>query len=179
MADKKDINMNLIPMVVEQSNRGERAYDIFSRLLKERITFWEVSFIISSTTSGITLSEKTLFKWVIGTLPGRNPFSCMVFFKSSSLEINLSSISFFGTTTLISLFKSFANTSVTFIIYSLIWIKLVRAKGIEPPLHKEPEPKSGASTSSATPAGSLMYNILNINLKHFFKKTIKKNIFQP
>ena len=30
---------SLIPMVVEQSNRGERAYDIFSRLLKERIIF--------------------------------------------------------------------------------------------------------------------------------------------
>ena len=31
--------MNLVPMVVEQSSRGERAYDIFSRLLKERIIF--------------------------------------------------------------------------------------------------------------------------------------------
>jgi ATP-dependent Clp protease protease subunit len=31
--------MNLVPMVVEQSNRGERAFDIFSRLLKERIVF--------------------------------------------------------------------------------------------------------------------------------------------
>lgn len=31
--------MPLIPMVVEQSNRGERAYDIFSRLLKDRIIF--------------------------------------------------------------------------------------------------------------------------------------------
>ena len=30
---------NLIPMVVEQSNKGERAYDIYSRLLKERIVF--------------------------------------------------------------------------------------------------------------------------------------------
>ena len=30
---------NLIPMVVEQSSRGERAYDIYSRLLKERIIF--------------------------------------------------------------------------------------------------------------------------------------------
>jgi len=30
---------NMIPMVVEQSNRGERAYDIYSRLLKERIIF--------------------------------------------------------------------------------------------------------------------------------------------
>ena len=29
----------LIPMVVEQTNRGERAYDIYSRLLKERIVF--------------------------------------------------------------------------------------------------------------------------------------------
>jgi ATP-dependent Clp protease protease subunit len=31
--------MNLVPMVVEQTNRGERAYDIFSRLLKDRIIF--------------------------------------------------------------------------------------------------------------------------------------------
>ncbi len=31
--------MNLVPMVVEQSNRGERAYDIYSRLLKDRIVF--------------------------------------------------------------------------------------------------------------------------------------------
>ena len=39
MTKKEDLAMNLIPMVVEQSNRGERAYDIFSRLLKERIIF--------------------------------------------------------------------------------------------------------------------------------------------
>ena len=31
--------LNLVPMVVEQSARGERAYDIFSRLLKERVVF--------------------------------------------------------------------------------------------------------------------------------------------
>ena len=31
--------MNLIPMVVEQTGRGERAYDIYSRLLKDRILF--------------------------------------------------------------------------------------------------------------------------------------------
>ncbi len=37
---KNDLfNSSLIPMVVEQSNRGERAYDIYSRLLKERIIF--------------------------------------------------------------------------------------------------------------------------------------------
>ena len=40
MGDINDIYMNtLVPMVVEQSARGERAYDIFSRLLKERIIF--------------------------------------------------------------------------------------------------------------------------------------------
>jgi ATP-dependent Clp protease protease subunit len=32
-------NMNLVPVVVEQTSRGERSYDIFSRLLKERIIF--------------------------------------------------------------------------------------------------------------------------------------------
>ena len=35
----ENLSSNLIPMVVEQSSRGERAYDIYSRLLKERIIF--------------------------------------------------------------------------------------------------------------------------------------------
>ena len=40
MTTKIDEHMNtLVPMVVEQSNKGERAYDIYSRLLKERIIF--------------------------------------------------------------------------------------------------------------------------------------------
>ena len=40
MRDPFDTYMNyLVPMVVEQTNRGERAYDIYSRLLKERIIF--------------------------------------------------------------------------------------------------------------------------------------------
>jgi ATP-dependent Clp protease protease subunit len=40
MTDPREIYMNaLVPMVVEQTNRGERAYDIYSRLLKERIIF--------------------------------------------------------------------------------------------------------------------------------------------
>jgi ATP-dependent Clp protease protease subunit len=34
-----DTTMNLVPMVVEQTARGERAYDIYSRLLKERVIF--------------------------------------------------------------------------------------------------------------------------------------------
>ena len=40
MSTKISEHMNtLIPMVVEQSSKGERAYDIYSRLLKERIIF--------------------------------------------------------------------------------------------------------------------------------------------
>jgi ATP-dependent Clp protease protease subunit len=40
MSDDFETTMqNLVPMVVEQTNRGERAYDIYSRLLKERIIF--------------------------------------------------------------------------------------------------------------------------------------------
>jgi ATP-dependent Clp protease protease subunit len=39
MRDNGEMYMNLVPMVVEQTSRGERAFDIFSRLLKERIIF--------------------------------------------------------------------------------------------------------------------------------------------
>src|ERR1700741_2555115 len=40
MSDPRNVYMNtLVPMVVEQTARGERAYDIYSRLLKERIVF--------------------------------------------------------------------------------------------------------------------------------------------
>jgi ATP-dependent Clp protease, protease subunit len=39
MSDPVERYMNLVPMVVEQTSRGERAFDIFSRLLKERIVF--------------------------------------------------------------------------------------------------------------------------------------------
>ena len=39
LPDYLDTQANLVPMVVEQSARGERAYDIYSRLLKERVIF--------------------------------------------------------------------------------------------------------------------------------------------
>ncbi|MFZ4122478.1 MAG: ATP-dependent Clp protease proteolytic subunit [Caulobacterales bacterium] len=39
MQDPREKMMNLVPMVIEQTSRGERAFDIFSRLLKERIIF--------------------------------------------------------------------------------------------------------------------------------------------
>jgi ATP-dependent Clp protease protease subunit len=39
MSNSYQTALNLVPMVVEQTSRGERAFDIFSRLLKERIIF--------------------------------------------------------------------------------------------------------------------------------------------
>jgi ATP-dependent Clp protease protease subunit len=39
MRDPQTTMLNLVPMVVEQTSRGERAFDIFSRLLKERVIF--------------------------------------------------------------------------------------------------------------------------------------------
>src|SRR5690242_10140736 len=40
MKNQPDINaLNLVPIVVEQTARGERSYDIYSRLLKERVVF--------------------------------------------------------------------------------------------------------------------------------------------
>ncbi|HHY05338.1 MAG TPA: ATP-dependent Clp endopeptidase proteolytic subunit ClpP [Thermoanaerobacterales bacterium] len=47
--------MSLVPMVVEQTNRGERAYDIFSRLLKERIVF--VGTPIDDTLASLVIAQ--------------------------------------------------------------------------------------------------------------------------
>ena len=56
MRDPYDTYMNtLVPMVVEQTNRGERAYDIFSRLLKERIIF--ISGPVEDVTSTLVVAQ--------------------------------------------------------------------------------------------------------------------------
>jgi len=47
--------MTLVPMVVEQSNRGERAYDIYSRLLKDRIIF--LSSVIDDDVANIVIAQ--------------------------------------------------------------------------------------------------------------------------
>ncbi|MBS4539496.1 ATP-dependent Clp endopeptidase proteolytic subunit ClpP [Clostridium sp. D2Q-11] len=47
--------MALVPMVVEQTNRGERSYDIYSRLLKERIIF--ISDEINDTTASLVVAQ--------------------------------------------------------------------------------------------------------------------------
>jgi ATP-dependent Clp protease protease subunit len=47
--------MNYVPMVIEQSGRGERAYDIFSRLLKERIIF--IGDAIEDTMANLIIAQ--------------------------------------------------------------------------------------------------------------------------
>src|ERR1700710_1318254 len=73
MRDPVATYMNLVPMVVEQTNRGERAYDIFSRLLKERIVF---------ITGGIDDGVSTLVVAQLLFLEAENPK------KEISLYIN-------------------------------------------------------------------------------------------
>src|SRR5216110_1245914 len=64
MRDPVQTYMNLVPMVVEQTNRGERAYDILSRLLKERIVF---------ITGGIDDNVATLVVAQLLFLEAENP----------------------------------------------------------------------------------------------------------
>lgn len=56
MRDPVDLYMNtLVPMVVEQSNRGERAFDIYSRLLRERIIF--VTGVVEDNMASVIVAQ--------------------------------------------------------------------------------------------------------------------------
>ncbi len=55
MRDPVDHYMQLVPMVVEQTARGERAYDIFSRLLKERIIF--ISGVVEDNMATLVVAQ--------------------------------------------------------------------------------------------------------------------------
>jgi ATP-dependent Clp protease, protease subunit len=51
----KEIPMNLVPMVVEQTPRGERAFDIYSRLLKERIIF--LGSVVDDSVASVIIAQ--------------------------------------------------------------------------------------------------------------------------
>jgi ATP-dependent Clp protease protease subunit len=80
--------MNLIPIVVEQSARGERAYDIFSRLLKDRIIF--IGNIIDDAVANLVIAqmlfleaedpEKDIFLYV--NSPGGNVSSGLAIYDT-------------------------------------------------------------------------------------------------
>ena len=52
---RRSMNMSLVPYVVEQTNRGERSYDIFSRLLNDRIIM--LSEEVNATTASLVVAQ--------------------------------------------------------------------------------------------------------------------------
>ncbi len=80
--------MNLVPMVVEQTNRGERAFDIYSRLLKERIIF--LTGAVDDYTASLVCAQM-LF------LEADNPKKDIWFYVNSPGGIVTSGMSIFDT----------------------------------------------------------------------------------
>lgn len=89
MSDPAEIYMNsLVPMVVEQTNRGERAYDIYSRLLKERIIF---------LTGGVDDHVASLICAQLLHLESENPTKDIAFYINSPGGVVTSGLSIYDT----------------------------------------------------------------------------------
>ena len=89
MTDPIETTMNaLVPMVVEQTNRGERAYDIYSRLLKERIIF--LTGAVNDVVASL-ISAQLLF------LESENPTKDIAFYINSPGGIGTSGLSIYDT----------------------------------------------------------------------------------
>jgi ATP-dependent Clp protease protease subunit len=89
MMDPQEVYMNnLVPMVVEQTNRGERSYDIYSRLLKERIIF-----LTGAVNDGVAslISAQLLF------LESENPSKDISFYINSPGGVVTSGLSIYDT----------------------------------------------------------------------------------
>ena len=87
MTDETTMN-NLVPMVVETTNRGERSYDIFSRLLKERIIF---------LTGGVNDSVSSLICAQLLFLESENPTKDISFYINSPGGIVSSGLAIYDT----------------------------------------------------------------------------------
>lgn len=89
MRDPIDLYMNtLVPMVVEQTNRGERSYDIYSRLLKERIVF---------LTGGVDDHVASLICAQLLHLESENPKKDIAFYINSPGGVVTSGMSIYDT----------------------------------------------------------------------------------
>ncbi len=89
MRDPIDLYMNtLVPMVVEQTNRGERSYDIYSRLLKERIIF---------LTGGVEDHVASLICAQLLFLESENPSKDIAFYINSPGGVVTSGLSIYDT----------------------------------------------------------------------------------
>ena len=80
---------SLIPMVVEQSNRGERAYDIYSRLLKERIIF--LTGAVTDEVASVLIAQLLFLEsasiHAVGKPTKPNPITEIFFFLILNLKI--------------------------------------------------------------------------------------------
>ena len=89
MNDPRDVYMNtLVPMVVETTNRGERSYDIYSRLLKERIIF---------LTGGVNDYVSSLVCAQLLFLESENPNKDIAFYINSPGGIVSSGLAIYDT----------------------------------------------------------------------------------
>ncbi len=89
MNDPRDVYMNtLVPMVVETTNRGERSYDIYSRLLKERIIF---------LTGGVDDYVSSLVCAQLLFLESENPSKDIAFYINSPGGIVSSGLAIYDT----------------------------------------------------------------------------------
>ena len=89
MANPSNISMNnLVPMVVETTNRGERSYDIFSRLLKERIIF---------LTGGVDDGVASLVCAQLLFLESENPKKYICFYINSPGGVVTSGLAIYDT----------------------------------------------------------------------------------
>jgi len=89
MSDPFEVHMNnLVPMVVETTNRGERAYDIYSRLLKERIIF---------LTGGVNDAVASLICAQLLFLESENPKKDIAFYINSPGGIVTSGLAIYDT----------------------------------------------------------------------------------
>jgi ATP-dependent Clp protease protease subunit len=87
--DPIDVYMNtLVPMVVEQTNRGERSYDIYSRLLKERIIF---------LTGGVNDTVSSLICAQLLFLESENPNKDISFYINSPGGVVTSGMAMYDT----------------------------------------------------------------------------------
>ena len=89
MRDPVETYMNyLVPMVVEQTNRGERAYDIYSRLLKERIIF-----LVGPVNDGVA----SLISAQLPFLESENPSKDIAFYINSPGGVVTSGLAIYDT----------------------------------------------------------------------------------
>ena len=89
MSEFDEVRMNnLVPMVIEQTNRGERSYDIYSRLLKERIIF-----LIGQVNDGVAslICAQLLF------LESENPTKDIAFYINSPGGVVTSGMAIYDT----------------------------------------------------------------------------------